>query len=120
MRQVNEKIDYLRKRFGRVNQKNYTYLYEYMQCYYYMLHIVRRYSDLEIIFLVQQHSAKQTMLSIIDHDNPQDAYAIYINEDDEDSLNDLISTTNQMGENYRNLQSAAAQDDQMNIIPDTQ
>lgn len=102
------------QRVWRVNQKNHTYLYEYMTIYQNFMYIVRNYPNHEIIFLVQQHTANQTTMSILDIEDPENAYALYIDEDDDESLQELLWIGKKLMQNHKDIQ--AESDDQMNIL----
>lgn len=121
MTKLKEDILMLTKRLGKVNQKMRDMLVEYMNLYNIMAHIVRE-DNLEIIFASIQHTRQQTSIAILDIRNPHDAPMMFIDEWQEESLQELYQTCKILQENYKKLIQEADKDDKMDILtlPTTQ
>lgn len=114
MKKLQDDILMLTKRIGRVSQKMRDMLVEYMNLYSIMAHIIRQ-DDLEIIYASIQHTRQQTSIAILDKFNPYDAPMMFIDEWQEESIQELYSTCKTLLDNYNKLVAEAEKDDQMDI-----
>lgn len=113
IKQQQEDIKMLKARLGKRKLHHIKRFNEYMQLYYYIANICKQVPTVEFVIETIQYSNHQTTLAILDLERPAEAYATMIDEDNIDSLDELISLWHKL---LHNMGIDAEQDDQMDVL----
>lgn len=115
-REVSDDLRKLVNRWGKITAKQWVRYLPYMDLYYKMYILRRKKSDWDIRILTQQYSAKQTTISLESRDDPDNVFAINIDEDQHDSMDEVVKVLNILIAESNKLDEIAEEDDAMDVV----